>query len=253
MLTDMEESYSKIINNKSICESIRRYMLSAFLSVLNPKFNASIERIKYDIDLCMWLNNHMLHDDLASVARSKYNNMVASNEYSKIDPKDAKIIALPSLLSNNPSVQFRRTWHPVAYLVADKKETRSTKSQVQINVALTIKVLTSNTRGRRSGGAKVINIRTDYLMACMFGTNQKITMHGLISSRCIDLIQIKLQRLLQQLLQRHQNKDQLANRWYLSASRRYYVAISCYLTRTHMNTASKSVNENITLGAGNMA
>ena len=36
----------------------------------------------------------MLHDDLATAAREKYNNMVASDEYSKLDPKDAKILAL---------------------------------------------------------------------------------------------------------------------------------------------------------------
>ena len=43
ILTDMEEYYSKIINNKSTCKSIRRYMLNALLSVPNPKFNAFIE------------------------------------------------------------------------------------------------------------------------------------------------------------------------------------------------------------------
>ena len=94
MLTDMEESYLKILNNKITCESIRRYMLNALLSGLNPKFNAFIKRIKDDIDSGIELNNHMLHDDLATAARAKYNNMVASDEYSKLDPKDAKILAL---------------------------------------------------------------------------------------------------------------------------------------------------------------
>ena len=40
------------------------------------------------------LNNHILHDDLATAARVKYNNIFASDKYSKLDPKDAKIIAL---------------------------------------------------------------------------------------------------------------------------------------------------------------
>ena len=94
MLTDMEESYSKIISNKITCESIRRYMLNALLSGPNPKFNVFIERIKDDIDLGIGLNNHMSHDDIATAARVKYKNMVASNEYYKLDPKDAKILAL---------------------------------------------------------------------------------------------------------------------------------------------------------------
>ena len=36
----------------------------------------------------------MSHEDLATAARAKYNNMVDSNEYSRLDPKDAAILAL---------------------------------------------------------------------------------------------------------------------------------------------------------------
>ena len=94
ILTDMEEYYSKIVNNKITCESIRLYMLNALLSGPNPKFGAFIEQIRYGIDSGIGLNNHMLHDDLTTAARAKYNKMVDSNKYYKLDPKDAKIIAL---------------------------------------------------------------------------------------------------------------------------------------------------------------
>ena len=90
----MEESYSKIINNKSTCKSIRQYMLNALLACPNPKCNAFIEIIKDDIDSGIGLNNHMLHDDLTTAARAKYNNMVSFGKYSKLDPKYAKILAL---------------------------------------------------------------------------------------------------------------------------------------------------------------
>ena len=40
----------------------------------------------------------MTFDQLCSAARSKYNNMEASDEYSKVDPKDATIMALTSRL-----------------------------------------------------------------------------------------------------------------------------------------------------------
>ena len=53
-------------------------MLNDLLSGPNPKFNDFIKRIKYDIDLGTVLNNHMLHDDLATAARVKFNNIVAS-------------------------------------------------------------------------------------------------------------------------------------------------------------------------------
>ena len=66
-------------------------MLNALLSGPNPKF---IDWIKYDIDSGMGLNNHVLHDDLDTAARAKYNNMVTFDEYFKLDPKDAKILAL---------------------------------------------------------------------------------------------------------------------------------------------------------------
>ena len=39
-------------------------------------------------------------DELCTAARSKYNNMDACEEYSKVDPKDAKILALTTRLDN---------------------------------------------------------------------------------------------------------------------------------------------------------
>ena len=100
MLTDMEESSSKIINKKSTCEYVCQYMLNALLYGPNPKFNAFIERIKDDIDSGTGLKNHMSHDDLATAARAKYNNMVASDEYSKLYPKNAKIIDLTTKVTS---------------------------------------------------------------------------------------------------------------------------------------------------------
>ena len=42
----------------------------------------------------------MSHDDLAIAARAKCNNMVTSNKYYKLDPKDANIIALPKKVTD---------------------------------------------------------------------------------------------------------------------------------------------------------
>ena len=100
MLTDMEDIYVKILDNHSTCESIRRYCLNALLSGPNSKFNAFIERIKDDIDLQTSLNNNMTFDELCTADRSKYNNLDSCDEYSKVDPKDAMIIALTTRLEN---------------------------------------------------------------------------------------------------------------------------------------------------------
>ena len=96
----MEENYVKILENHSPCESIRRYCLNALLSGKNGKFNAFIERIKDDIDSQTGLKKTMSFDKLCTAARSKYNNMDACDEYSKVDPKDAKILALTTRLEN---------------------------------------------------------------------------------------------------------------------------------------------------------
>ena len=66
----------------------------------NAKFNAFIERIKDDIDSQTGLNKTMSFDELCTAAHSKYNNMDACDEYSKFDPKDAKILALTTILEN---------------------------------------------------------------------------------------------------------------------------------------------------------
>ena len=42
------------------------------------------------------MNNHIPHDDLATAAREKLNNMIASDEYSKLDSKNVKILSLMS-------------------------------------------------------------------------------------------------------------------------------------------------------------
>ena len=69
-------------------------MLNSLLSDLNTNFSAFIKRFKDDIDSGIGLNNHMSHDDLATAARAKYNTMVDSNEYYKLDHKNAKIFTL---------------------------------------------------------------------------------------------------------------------------------------------------------------
>ena len=68
--------------------------MNALLSGPNTNFNPFIERIKGDIDSGIGFNNHMSHEDIETADRAKYNNMVDSNKYSKLDPKDAAILAL---------------------------------------------------------------------------------------------------------------------------------------------------------------
>ena len=52
--------------------------------------------------------------------------------------------------------------------VEDTEETRTNKTQVWRNGALSINVPPSNKRGRKSGGARVINTSKDYLIGLYF-------------------------------------------------------------------------------------
>ena len=73
---------------------------NALLSGPNAKFNALIECIKDDIDSQTGLNKTMTFNKLCTAACSKYNNMDTCDQYSKVDPKDAKILALTTRLEN---------------------------------------------------------------------------------------------------------------------------------------------------------
>ena len=81
------------------------------MSCTNAKFNAFIERIKDDIDSQTGLNKTMSLDKLCTAARSKYNNMDACDEYSKVDPKDAKMLALTTRLENLEKYTTDNTAH----------------------------------------------------------------------------------------------------------------------------------------------
>ena len=155
MLTYTEESYSKIISNKITCESIRQYMLNVLLSGPNPKFNSFVDRIKDDIDSGIRLNNHMSHDDLATAARAKYNNMVASKKYSKLDPNDAKILVLTTKVTALEQSASANSANVTSCggSGGGYRVNQGEKLQVWRNVSLSIKVPTSKTRGRQSGGA----------------------------------------------------------------------------------------------------
>ena len=110
------------------------------------------------------MNNNISHDDLATAARAKYNNMVASDKYYKLDPKDAKILALTTkvtALERSVSANSENVTSG-GRSGGGYRGNQGKKLQVWRNGALSIKVPPSNKRGRQSGGALVINTRTYY-------------------------------------------------------------------------------------------
>ena len=79
--------------NKS-CESILRYTLTALLSGSCQEFNTYIKSIKGVVDSGFGPHTNITFEQLVVCARKKYLNMKAQNEYNKVDPQSAQLIAL---------------------------------------------------------------------------------------------------------------------------------------------------------------
>ena len=98
MLSMIEECYEKITDQGATCESINRYTLNSLLSGPSADFNSYIKRIKDDIDSQTGPHANISFEDLCLAARNKYLNMEAAQEYTVVDPKDSRIMALTTKL-----------------------------------------------------------------------------------------------------------------------------------------------------------
>ena len=94
LLMFIEENYEKILNMNKSCESILRYTLTALLSGSCQEFNSYIKSIKGDVDSGFGQHANITFEQLVVCARKKYLNMRAQNEYNKVDPRSAQLIAL---------------------------------------------------------------------------------------------------------------------------------------------------------------
>jgi len=88
MLTDMQENFDYIIANRGSHDDFLRHIYKALLSGQNAVFNAFIQREKDK-----WhIGKGLKVGELVACAKQKYNNM--KGEWTRPDPKDAKITAL---------------------------------------------------------------------------------------------------------------------------------------------------------------
>ena len=94
ILTHIEKAFTRIQSLRGTCESILHYTVNALRSGPNDEFNAYIGRIKDDIESGTGQFKDITFDKLCFVARSKYNNMDAIGDWNKVDPRDAKMLAL---------------------------------------------------------------------------------------------------------------------------------------------------------------
>ena len=98
MCKAIELHYNCIIALKSTCESIVRYTINALLSGPNDNFNMWVGRVKTDIESRTGPHKDDTYLDVIDAARAIYINMEESGEWDKVNPREAKLIALSTEL-----------------------------------------------------------------------------------------------------------------------------------------------------------
>ena len=107
MCKSIERHFQAIIENGHAydVETYRRYMLDALLSGPNADFNTRMKSIKSDVDAGYGYNANVAPATLLMSAKQLYTNISRQNEWSKVDPRDAQILALTTALEKQPSKQ----------------------------------------------------------------------------------------------------------------------------------------------------
>ena len=107
MCKSIERHFQAIVENGHAydAETYRRHILDALLSGPNADFNTIMKSIKSDVDAGYGYNANVAPATLLMSAKQLYTNISRRNEWSKVDPRDAQILALTTALEKQPSKQ----------------------------------------------------------------------------------------------------------------------------------------------------
>ena len=94
MCLDFQNTLKEIKRLGGNCESERRYLISALMSGPNAKFNSYIDRIKDDVEARSGPYKDMTVNEILTSAKTKYATMDRTGEWTKVDPRDAQLLAL---------------------------------------------------------------------------------------------------------------------------------------------------------------
>ena len=94
LLTAIETNYGILAANGKAPENYRRLIFDALSSGPNHAFNDYIARMQDDVEAGIGVYKDITPGTLISASRSKYNNMVDKDLWGKVDPRDAKLLAL---------------------------------------------------------------------------------------------------------------------------------------------------------------
>ena len=107
MCKSIERHFQAIIKNGHAydADTYRRHILDALLSGPNADFNTRMKSIKNDVDAGYGYNANVAPAMLLMSAKQLYTNISRRNEWSKVDPRDAQILALTTALEKHPVKQ----------------------------------------------------------------------------------------------------------------------------------------------------
>ena len=100
MLMMIESHYTVLYDNKDVPKNYRRLLIEALSTGPNHLFNAFIQRVKDDIEAGIGSYSDITPDQIIIASRTKYNNMSDDGTWTKVDPRDAQIMALSTMVEN---------------------------------------------------------------------------------------------------------------------------------------------------------
>ncbi len=114
-LTYMEGLRKTLRENGHDPESFRQYVSNTLLSGPNAIFNAYIQRIVDDYQAGIGQYKDISAEDICQAARTKYNNMVEDKSWSKVDPRDAQLLALATQVAELKALKTLNKPNPSAH------------------------------------------------------------------------------------------------------------------------------------------
>ena len=107
MCKSIERHFQAIAENGHAydADTYRRHILDALLLGPNAYFNTIMKSIKSDVDSGYGYNANVAPATLLMSTKQLYTTILRKNEWSKVDPRDAQIMALTTALEKYPSKQ----------------------------------------------------------------------------------------------------------------------------------------------------
>ena len=100
MLNIMEGHYKNLRENGQPPEHFRRLVIDALSTGPNYLFNDLVCQITEDVDSGIGSNANITPDSLIIACWTKYNNMAENKDWHKVNPREAQILVLTTIMEN---------------------------------------------------------------------------------------------------------------------------------------------------------